>query len=97
MNNIFSCERVQTQCIYAVLKRVIFAVGDEELKEGEDKLAIILERQLSYFSDLEGLIGLLQYLGDSPWPQIFAVTAEGFNKEDPRKPFVLWRGVEPEF
>lgn len=67
------------QCIYALNKRVIFAVADEELKEGEDKLAIVLERQLSYFSDLESLGGLLQHLGDSPWTQIFTVIAEGFN------------------
>lgn len=47
------------QCIYAVTKRVIFAVADEELEEGEDKLAIVLERQLSYFSNIESLGGLL--------------------------------------
>lgn len=32
------------QCIYALTKRVILAVAEEELKEGEDKLAIVLER-----------------------------------------------------
>ncbi|KAL9094719.1 MAG: hypothetical protein Q9165_002989 [Trypethelium subeluteriae] len=84
-------------CIYALTKRVIFAVADEKLKEGEDKLAIVLERQLSYFSDLESLGGLLQYLGDSPWTQIFTVIAEGFNKELPREPFALWKDIEPEF
>ena len=39
------------ECIYALTKQVIFAVTDEDLKEDEDKLAIVLERQLSYFSD----------------------------------------------
>lgn len=81
-------------------KSVVFAVGDEELEEGEEKLAIVLERQLSYFSDLESLGGLLQYLGDSPWVQIFTGIAEGFDKEHPRAPFALWegmRGIDSEF
>jgi serine/threonine protein kinase len=78
-------------------RRVIFAVADEELKEGEDKLAIVLERQLSYFSDLESLGGLLQHLNNSPWTQIFTVIAEGFNEELPREPFALWKDIEPEF
>jgi serine/threonine protein kinase len=59
-------------------------------------LAVVLERQLSYFSDLESLDGLLQYLGDSPWVQIFTVIADSFNKEHPRAPFALWK-VEPDF
>ncbi|KAH7348172.1 kinase-like domain-containing protein [Pyrenochaeta sp. MPI-SDFR-AT-0127] len=84
-------------CIYALTKRVIFAVGDEELKEGEDKLAIVLERQLSYFSDLESLGGLLQHLGDSPWVEIFTVIAEGFNEQFPGAPFMLWKDIEPDF
>lgn len=69
------------------LKRVIFAVADEERKEGgEDKLAIVLERQLSYFSDL-----------DSPWAQIFTAIAEDFNKEFPRELFASWKDIEREF
>lgn len=70
-------------------KKVIFAVADGDLKEGEEKLAIVLERQLSYFSNLESLDGLFQHLGDSPWTQIFTVIAEGFDKEHPRAPFAL--------
>ncbi|KAF2133279.1 kinase-like protein [Dothidotthia symphoricarpi CBS 119687] len=84
-------------CIYALTRRVILAVGDEELQDGEDKLAIVLERQLSYFSDIDSLYGLLQHLGDSPWVQIFTVIAEGFNAEFPRAPFALWKDVDPEF
>ncbi|KAF1840662.1 kinase-like protein [Cucurbitaria berberidis CBS 394.84] len=84
-------------CIYALTKRVIFAVADEELEEGVDKLAIVLERQLSYFSDFESFVGLLQHLGDSPWAQIFTVIAEGFNEDLPRAPFALWKGIDPDF
>jgi serine/threonine protein kinase len=40
---------------------------------------------------------MLQYLGDSPWAQIFTVIAEGFNEKFPREPFELWKDVEPEF
>ncbi|KAL8974223.1 MAG: hypothetical protein Q9197_001536 [Variospora fuerteventurae] len=85
-------------CIYAMTKQVIFAVADEEVNEGEEKLSIVLERQLSYFSDLESLGGLLQHLGeDSPWVQIFTVIAEGFSKELPRAPFALWKDIDPVF
>lgn len=85
-----SCQRAEKK--YSVsttpwLKRVIFAVADEERKEGgEDKLAIVLERQLSYFSDL-----------DSPWAQIFTAIAEDFNKEFPRELFASWKDIEREF
>ena len=54
------------QCIYAVFKRVIFAVDEEELADGEEPLAVVLERQISYFADEDGLNGLLKHLGDSP-------------------------------
>jgi serine/threonine protein kinase len=72
-------------------------VADEELGEGEDKLASIIERQLSYFSDWESFEGLLQHLGDSPWTQIFDVIALGFGEENPRAPLALWKDIDPEF
>jgi hypothetical protein len=65
------------QCIYAVLKRVIFAVGEEELAQGEERLSIVLERQISYFADEDGLNGLLKHLGDSPWCEVFKVIRDG--------------------
>ncbi|KAF2493085.1 kinase-like protein [Lophium mytilinum] len=78
-------------CIYALIKRVIFAVGDEELHAGEEKSANVLERQISYFSDPEGFAGLLQHLGEGLWVQIFTVIADGFNEEYPRMPDVIGR------
>ncbi|KAK2733738.1 hypothetical protein FQN57_001965 [Myotisia sp. PD_48] len=81
-------------CIYAVHKRVIFAVGDEELDEGVDRLAIVLERQISYFAEEDSLKEFLKYLGDNPWVPIFGVIRDGFNKETPRQPFSLWQGVD---
>ncbi|GAD96775.1 predicted protein [Paecilomyces variotii No. 5] len=84
-------------CIYAMHKRVIFAVGEEELEDGVDPLAIVIERQISYFADQDGLNAFLKFLGDSPWVRIFEVTRDGFNKDNPRKPFSLWKGVDDDF
>ncbi|KAK3613169.1 hypothetical protein LTR22_028271 [Elasticomyces elasticus] len=80
-------------CIYAMTQQVIFAVDESELSGGEDKLAIVLERQISYFADEDGLNGFLRYIGDeSPWYEIFQVIRSGFGDEQPRKPFALWDG-----
>jgi serine/threonine protein kinase len=72
-------------------------VAGEELGEREDKLAIVIERQLSFFSDWESFQGLLQHLGDSPWTQIFDVIALSFGEENPRAPIALWKDIDPEF
>lgn len=80
-----------------MLKKVIFAVSEEELGEGEEKLAVVLERQISYFADLDGLNGLLKHLGESPWCEIFKVIRDGFNKDNPRKPVSLWTGIDADF
>lgn len=74
-------------------RRVIFAVGDEEVREGEEKLAIVLQRQVSYFADSQGLDGLLRHLGgDSPWREVFEAVCEELGEDNPRKPVSLWRG-----
>ncbi|KAH2165950.1 hypothetical protein KXW37_005811, partial [Aspergillus fumigatus] len=65
---------LQEICIYAMHRRVIFAVGDDELEDGVDRLAIVIERQISYFADLPGLDGFFKYLGDNPCVRIFEVT-----------------------
>ncbi|OAT04987.1 serine/threonine protein kinase, variant 3 [Blastomyces gilchristii SLH14081] len=84
-------------CIYAMHKRVIFAVGEEELDEGVDPLAIVIERQISYFADEDTLNGFLKYLGNNPWVRVFEVIRDGFNKDNPRRPFFLWKGVDNDF
>ncbi|KAL2872746.1 putative calcium/calmodulin dependent protein kinase [Aspergillus lucknowensis] len=85
-------------CICAVYKRIIFAVREDELEEGVDRLAIIIERQISYFADEDGLNGFLKHLGDNnPWVRVFEVTRDGFNQENPCEPFALWNGVEDNF
>ncbi|KAB8356354.1 hypothetical protein FH972_023938 [Carpinus fangiana] len=84
-------------CIYAMLQSVIFDISNEELDEDIEPLAVVLERQISYFADEEGLAGMFRHLGDNPWSQIFEVIRDGFNKTNPRKPFSLWKGLDADF
>jgi hypothetical protein len=76
---------------------VVLAVNEEEIPDGIKLLDIIPERQLSYFSDLEGINGLIQYLGDSLWAQLIAMIAADFNAANPRRPFALWQDIDPDF
>ena len=85
------------QRIYAVHKRVIFAIGEHELEEGLEPLAIVLERQISYFADENGLDMLFNHLGDTPWCQVLKILKSGFNKTNPRRPFSLWKNVDADF
>ena len=80
-----------------MLKRVIFAVDVRELAPGEEALAVIVERQLSYFSSEGGLQGLLKHLDDSPWREVFKVLANSFSEDNPREQFALWKGVDEDF
>ncbi|KAL3440890.1 kinase-like domain-containing protein [Aspergillus insuetus] len=49
-------------------------------KRGVDKPAVVIELQISYFADEEGLNGFLKHLGDNPWFQVFEVTRDEFNQ-----------------
>lgn len=42
-------------------------------------------------------MGLLDYLEDSPWSQVFQVVANGFGDELPRRPFEYWKLGDDEF
>ncbi|OJJ87487.1 uncharacterized protein ASPGLDRAFT_64598 [Aspergillus glaucus CBS 516.65] len=75
-------------CIFALHKRVIFAAGEEELEEGIDPPG--------HYED--GLNSFLKRLGNEiPWVRVFEVLRDGFNKENPRRPFSLWKGVDNDF
>lgn len=79
-------------------ERVIFAVGKEELEEGVDPLSIVIERQISYFADADEITAFLSYLGDdNPWGQVFKIIRDGFNEQNPRRPFSLWKGADEDF
>ena len=86
-------------CIYAVLKDIIFAIDEADLEGGAvEPQAIILERQISYFSDPEGLQGLLDHLGDNPWCDILAIIRSGVGiEENPARPFQIRKGVDSVF
>ena len=88
---------INVQCISAVLKRLIFAVDEDKLEEGANELADILERQISYFADEDGLNALLKHLDDSPWCQVLNTPRDGFNESNPRKQFYLWIDVDADF
>lgn len=83
------------QCVYALTKRVIFGVLKEELGKDEELLSIVLERQLSYFGDMEAFNGFLRYLyttnPENPWIEVFQAARSSFNAEYPREPFSLWQ------
>ncbi|EFE29951.1 uncharacterized protein ARB_03292 [Trichophyton benhamiae CBS 112371] len=84
-------------CIYAVHRRLIFSVDESELGAGEEILAHVIERQISYFADEDSIQEFLELIRESPWAEVFKITRDGFNKENPRKPFALWKGVDPAF
>ena len=79
------------------MRRVIFAVEEGELAEGEDPLSLVLERQMSYFADEDGFNGLLKHLGDNPWCEVYRILLGGFDKTNPLKPFSLWKNVDADF
>lgn len=73
------------------------AVDESEVPEGIELLDVVLERQISYFGDLEGVEGLIRYLGNSPWAQYFAMVAADFNAENARRPFGMWQDLDADF
>ena len=80
------------QCVYAVTKRLIFAVDKDEIEEGSDVLAVILQRQFSYFAEEDGFNGLLKHLGDSHWCENFRVIRDSFDETHPLMPVSMWKG-----
>ena len=85
------------QCIYAVSKQLLFCVHEEDLADGEVPLAHVLERQISYFADEDGLNALFKHLGQSRWCEIIKVIADGFGEANPRKPYYLWKNIDEDF
>lgn len=67
------------------------------MEERINPLSIIIERQILYFANEDGINGLVKYLGDSPWVHIFKVIRDGFNSDNPRRPFALWKDVDEDF
>lgn len=77
------------QCIYAVTKTVVFEVDNPHLSF-DDKVATVIFRQLSYFSDKTGIEGLLEYLGhDSSMREVFEAV-EKSTRDVPKSPLLQW-------
>lgn len=73
-------------------------LGKKNWKRAWTPLAIVFERQISYFADEDGLNSFLKRLGnENPWVRVLEVLRDGFNKENPRRPFSLWKGVDNNF
>lgn len=74
-----------------------FAVDEAELPEEIEPLAVVLERQMSYFAEEADLNAFLRYLGDnSEWVEIYRAVASAFAEGQPRRPFGRWEGIEVE-
>lgn len=74
-----------------------FAVTEEDLEDETDKLPIVIERQISYFANKDGLHEVLHYIRQkSDWVQVFELVTAGFDKDKPREPVRHWRGMELE-
>jgi serine/threonine protein kinase len=79
---------------------VIFAVEEEELDDDLEPLSLVIERQISYFAEEDTLAAFLKHLGDNRWRIVFETLRDGFNKDNPRKPFALWKnyaGIDANF
>ncbi|EGD97506.1 CMGC/CDK protein kinase [Trichophyton tonsurans CBS 112818] len=74
-----------------------FQLMRSELGAGEDILAHVIEQQISYFADEDSVQEFLELIRESAWAEVFKITRDGFNKENPRKPFALWKGMDPVF
>lgn len=69
---------------------VIFAY--DELEEGVLPEVEVLSNMLSYFGPLPE--ALVQHVNDSPWCQVLIALDQSFDKDNPRKPFSLWRDID---
>lgn len=76
--------------IYVMLNKMVFRVSDCEL-HASDSWRYVLRRHISYFADEQGLIGLLEHIGeDNPFHERLIALAGDFNSGNPRIPFEAW-------
>ncbi|KAI4922556.1 hypothetical protein J4E90_000987 [Alternaria incomplexa] len=81
-------------CIYAVTKEAVLAVDPKKATEDNPIEAIVVRRQVSYFSDLEDMEGLITYLEDSPWIGYLNFVMANFSEDYPRRPLCLWSDLD---
>ncbi|KAJ4991736.1 serine/threonine protein kinase (calcium/calmodulin dependent protein kinase) [Stagonosporopsis vannaccii] len=73
-------------CIYATTKEIILAVDKKPLPETIQLEDAVIQLPISYYADLDGVRGLVNYYGDSHWAHYIAVVANEFSEENPRRP-----------
>lgn len=86
--------------IYAITKHVIFDVPDSELDGGKiERLAAIIDRQISYFGQLDSVNALIgEHLdADNPYGQVFQIHRDGFGRDHPRAPIRNWVDLDEDF
>jgi serine/threonine protein kinase len=86
-----------SQCIYAITKQVVLFVDPETATEKNPIEAIVVRRQVSYFGDQEGMIGLMMHLEDSPWIGYLNFVIANFNEDYPKESLRLWHHLDEDF
>ena len=77
---------------------MVLAIDESKLPEEAVLEDVVIERQLSYFSDWNSVHGLIDYFGsDDPRGHYFTLVAKKFNKDNPRSPVSIWPMLEPDF
>jgi serine/threonine protein kinase len=84
------------QCIYAITKQIVLFVDPETATEKNPIEAIVVRRQVSYFGDYEGMVGLM-HLEDSPWIGYLDFVMDNFNEDYPKHSLGLWDHLEEDF
>lgn len=83
-------------CIYAMTQMLPLFVDESEVPEEGERLAVVLERQISFFAKRKDLDAFLRYLDDnSEWIETFQAVASPFAEgHKPTRPFELWGGID---
>ncbi len=80
-----------------MLNDIVLRVSNKEL-EADDSWRYILRRHISFFGDEDGIVGLLEWIGEkNPFYERITTLAGSFDTANPRKPFEKWHFVDPQF
>ena len=86
-------------CIYAMKKVIPFFVDETTLDPELEPLAVVIERQISYFGDPEGYAGLMDWVyGRFVLREAYILTCEDLGRPDtPLRPFAKAVDVDQPF
>lgn len=88
---------LNAQCIFAATKEFVLAVDRKQIPEDVQLEDAVMQRIISYFADLDGVRGLVDYYGDTHWAHYVAMVANEFSEDNPRRPFDTRRGLDCDF